>query len=349
MGEGGANGLRSVLALRQSVDLSRHPVSRGEIPAPVLVILGDLLPWPRIEARALGDRRLPERQCLGPEAFALGAAAQPQQEPLPQRTADPSRQRRLVTASPARLIGALPEAAEPDVLLGGEIEPLRVGERPGHPARQRDERQDVQAVVLEHGLERLGAAAPEIVEVERGDQGARHIVNALQAQDARLDRSEAAVREPGRPEPSCRRQEIQVREMLGPGTAGEDEAGLEERKVEPAAVVGHHAVEVGQQRGHGGDQRRLLVQIAHEVLGEHEPIALEEARPDEKGVGPRAAGEAGGLRVQVEEALRRRLRRGLPAQEPEDVGRRFERRSQGELAVAVMELVFVPRDEEAAV
>src|SRR5690348_4653510 len=90
----------------------------------------------------------------------------------------------------------------------------------------------------------------------------------------------------------------------GPSAARQYEAGLQERQVKAAAVERHQTTRPLEQGGQRGQQRRLFVEIAHEMLDDDEAIAIEPPRPNQKRIRARAAGEAGGLRVEEEQALR---------------------------------------------
>ena len=143
---------------------------------------------------------------------------------------------------------------------------------------------------------------PEVVEVGGRDQGAGKIVVAADVEDVLLQRPEAAIGQARAPQTASGAEEVQVEAVAPPATAGQDEARFQQREIKAGSVVRHETVGVAEQGGEGGEQRGLLVEIAHEVLAHLEPVAVEEADADEEGIGARAAGEAGGLGVKVEEA-----------------------------------------------
>ena len=186
-------------ALRPGLGQSQgsDSLSRGQIATAVLIILGQLLPRAEMETRIPRDRRLPEPTRFVPAGLPLGAETEPQEYPFPVGAAEPPRQGGPIALDPAFRIQRLPEAAEPEVLLGSEIKPAGVSEGTSHPPRQRDEGQDVEPVVLKDRPELLGAPAPEVAKIQRRDQRAGHVVNAVEAQDARLNRGEATVGEAG--------------------------------------------------------------------------------------------------------------------------------------------------------
>src|SRR5207249_1538377 len=80
-------------------------------------------------------------------------------------------------------------------VLGAQVVVRREGA--AEPAEERDEREDVVAVVVEDPRQRRGPPGAEEVEVERRNQGARHIVLALEPDDLALERRDrkSVVRE----------------------------------------------------------------------------------------------------------------------------------------------------------
>src|SRR5439155_1242062 len=132
---------------------------------------------------------------------------------------------------------------------------------------------DVVAVVVEHPRERRRPARAEEVEVERGDQGARHVVLALEPEDLALERREPAVGATRRENAAGRPEEVEVGQSRGPAAAREDEARLEERQVEGRAVEGDDSRGLLEERHQRGEQRGLLVEVAQEVLLDNEPGA----------------------------------------------------------------------------
>src|SRR5262249_22498309 len=132
------------------------------------------------------------------------------------------------------------------------------------------------------------------------------IVLAEEAESVLLHRAETAIREPRAPEPARGGQEIEVKDRVGPAATTQHEACLEQRQVEARAVVGDDAVHVAQERIEGGGERGPVAGVSNEVLPPLEAALGEEAHAHEEGVGPGAAGEAGGLGVEIEEARARR-------------------------------------------
>ena len=137
-----------------------------------------------------------------------------------------------------------------------------------------------------------------------------------------------------------------MRQHSRPAPAREHETRLEQRQVEAGAVEGDHAARALEQRGQRGEQRGLLVEVAHEVLRHHERVALDPAGPDEKRVGPGAPGQAGGLRVEEQEPLGREPVTLHARDAREDVERRAPDAVERHAAVAVGQRVFAAHDEQ---
>src|SRR4029450_4905134 len=93
----------------------------------------------------------------------------------------------------------------------------------------------------------------------------------------------------------------------------EHEARLQQREIEAAAVVRHEAVELPEHRLQCAQERRLLVEVAHEELPHLEVLTIEEAHADQEGVGAGAARQAGGLGVEIEEPAALGRRGACPA------------------------------------
>ena len=94
-----------------------------------------------------------------------------------------------------------------------------------------------------------------------------------------------------------------MRQRRGPAPAGQHEAGLQQRQVEAAAVERDDGARTGQQRLERRQQRRLVVEVTHEVLQHDQASVLHPRDADQERVGPGAAGEPGGLGVEEEEAV----------------------------------------------
>ena len=140
----------------------------GEVAAAVLVDLGDLLPGSRVEPSSAADGRFPEGAGLVPAGAALLDGGQPEEDALPSRACQALLERHAVAGEAPVDVGDFPDAAKPDQLLGMEVGDGSPGDRAGDPARERSEREDVVAVVLEDPRERSGCLPPEVVEVREG-------------------------------------------------------------------------------------------------------------------------------------------------------------------------------------
>src|SRR2546426_5880188 len=129
-------------------------------------------------------------------------------------------------------------------------------------------------------------------------QGARHVVLALEPEDLALERREPAVGATRRENAAGRPEEVEVGQSRGPAAAREDEARLEERQGEGRAVEGDDSRGLLEERHQRGEQRGLLVEVAHEVLLDNEPGAVEAPDADGGGVGARPPRQARPLGVQ---------------------------------------------------
>ena len=178
----------------------------------------------------------------------------------------------------------------------------RARHRVRDPAGEGDEREDVVPVVLEHARQLVGPLPAQVLEVHRGDQRARQVVVPEKAQHVLLDGSEAAVDQSRAPEPPGGAEQVHVEDLAGKPSPAEHEARLEQRQVEAGPVVRDEAVELPERLLEHGEQRGLLVEIAHEELAHLELVAVEEADADQERVGAGAAREPGGLGVEVEQA-----------------------------------------------
>ena len=285
-----------------------HGLRGHEVTQAVLVDLRHLLPRPRVEDARAARRGFPQLARGLPARAPLLPPRQPPEEPLPRGAGKPALERHPVAGLAAVGIGRSEEPAEPRQLVGAQIDAGRLRDGVRHPPGERHQGQDVVPVVLEDARHLAGRLPPQVVEVRLRDQRARQIVLADEAERVLLDGAEAAVGQPGAPQPPRRRQEVEVEGSFRPAAPGEHEARLEERQVEAGAVVGHEAVDLPQKRIEGGQQRRLFVEVAHEVLPHLELAAVEEAHAHEEGIGAGAAGQARRLRVEIEEARPARRR-----------------------------------------
>ena len=220
---------------------------------------------------------------------------------LGRRAGEPRGERVAIALERALDVHRLPEPPEPAELAGRQV--LARRQRLAEPAEQRHQRQDVVPVVGEHPAQRRRPPRAKEVEVERRDQAAGDVVLARDTDDLALERRQPAVGQIRRPHAPRRPQQVEVRQGR-PATARQDKARLEQRQVEARPVEGHEAARSLQERPQRRQQRGLLVEIAHEVLREHEAVVLEPGGSDQERVGSRAAGEPGRLGVEEEEPPR---------------------------------------------
>src|SRR6266849_3973476 len=180
---------------------------RGEVAPAVLVELRDLLPGLPIEG-VVGPGGLPERARRVPARGPLLPARQTQAHLVGGGAREVRGERGPVARERALEIHRLPEAAQPREVLGAQVVVRREGA--AEPAEERDEREDVVAVVVEDPRQRRGPPGAEEVEVERRDLGARHVVLALEPDDLALERREPAVGAAGREDAAGRPEEVEV-------------------------------------------------------------------------------------------------------------------------------------------
>ena len=256
----------------------------------------------------------PERLRLAPARTPLLAVGHPQHHALPPGAYEATLERHAIARETAVGVHRLPEPAEPDQLVGVELGRRRLRHRRRHPAGQRGQREHVVAVVLEHPRKLAGPPSPKEVEVHARDQSAGEVVGAAEAEHVLLERPEPAVARAERSR--ARRAGVRrSRWKRSPGQRrrAEHEARLQQRQVEARSVVGDEAVEVSEQGLERGEQRGLLVEVAHEVLPNLEAVAVEEAGPDEERVGTGAARQARWSRCRGRGAACRRAPRRPPA------------------------------------
>ena len=91
------------------------------------------------------------------------------------------------------------------------------------------------------------------------------------------------------------------------------EPALQQGQVEGPAVEGHQQLRPFRQLQHPGEHGPFLGVIPHQVLLHHELIPLEPAQAGQKGDGPRAAGQARGLRVEEQERIEGQILRNRHA------------------------------------
>ena len=161
---------------------------------------------------------------------------------LPRGAREAAVERHPVAGLAAVGVGRLPEPAEPASSSGPSSGPRRLRDRVAPPSRRAPRARGCRG-----GCARRPAAARRAPCVggsrsTRRDERAGQIVLADETQRVLLDGAEPAVRQPGAPEASRGRQEVEVERRLGPAPARQHEARLEQRQVEARAVVGDEAV-----------------------------------------------------------------------------------------------------------
>ena len=127
--------------------------------------------------------------------------------------------------------GARVDASERQRLAGiarfGDADPRQVQQARG----QRRERQEILAIVLEHGDERLRITRTYELKIPRRHLESGDVAGAAQAEQPRLERAERTI--VAGPESPRRMQDVEVRQAIArPLDAMECIARLEERRVE---------------------------------------------------------------------------------------------------------------------
>src|SRR5262245_33581467 len=221
-----------------------HGARGRKVPPSMLVDLGDLVPRLWIESARRARRGLAQGAGLFPAGQLLLTTGESKQDTLPHGTLEPAVERFPVARDAALQIDRLPETTESDQLLRMTPTFGRAGDGGRHPTREHGEREDVVAIVLEHSGQRARALPAQIFEIGVGNHEPRQIVLPCEAKHVMLQRAEATVAEPRAPETARRPQKVEVKSVVGPATAGEDEACLEQGEIEARPVVGHDPVEV---------------------------------------------------------------------------------------------------------
>jgi len=181
----------------------------------------------------------------------------------------------------------------------------------GVPNHCSGEGAQVLTVVVDHASELAAALAAQEGQPRRRRLRAGQVVLAHDAEQLAFHRGEAAVGPHAAEGAAHGVQQVQVRAVLeGVLAALQAVAPLEQRRVVAAAVVADEDAVRRQPGGKGVEHGRLArqgreIQLAHEELP---TLPLGEAKHE--GLGAHAAGEAGGLGVEADEALTRH-RRGV--------------------------------------
>src|SRR5204862_7091860 len=225
-----------------------------------------------------------------PPRAVLFPSREPQTNRVRAISCEPARQRRLEARAGALDVRSFPQAADASMLFGAQRRPSAL-ENATEPSQKTDQGKNIEPVVCEHLAQRLRRPAAQKLKVQTRDRVARHVALAARAQDALLEGAEATVVERIAPHAPGRSHQVDVREAAGPSTPLKNEARLEQRKVEAAAVERHDAARAIQQRCERSEESGLFVEVAHEELRETHTVALDSRGADEKRVGPGAAGK----------------------------------------------------------
>jgi len=236
-------------------------------------------------------RGLPRLAAAAQQAGAPKAGAQPH-GPLPAH-------RRVFRQRALRLAPGLEELAERQAIL-------RVQRRPGGSAevvtQQRqdiDERAEICPIVPQRRFEMPGITVRKVSEVERRHHPAGRIVSPRAPEDGSLDECQRAALQPPAEQAADRVEQIQMRRRR-PGAIlpGQDEPALEQRNVEPLAVVRDNGAGPPQPGRQGPQQGGLLTKVTDQELLDLEHSGLDARDPHEERHAAGAGREPGGLAVE---------------------------------------------------
>src|SRR2546430_1251938 len=143
------------------------------------------------------------------------------------------------------------------------------------PSQKTDQRQHIVAIVREDVSERRRRTTTQEFEVQSRNGVTGHVTRALHAQHALLERSESTIIECVAPHAPRRAHQIDVWEVSPPAAPLQNEPSLQKRHIEAAAVEGDDAARAVEERRERGEERRLLVEIAHEELRPAQAIAVD--------------------------------------------------------------------------
>ena len=194
-------------------------------------------------------------------------------------------------------IGSFQDAAEREHVEGVLGQGARLRDHGQGLAGEGGEGHDVLKIVLEDLDHEAAVLAAEVLEIALGNEGAGDVVLAMKAHHAAFEGLQRARFEPRLPQPPPGVEHVEMARGLTEDPALQPEAAFEKRHVELLAVEGDDGVEAFEIAFHRADEGSLLVEVAHEVLANHEGLALDEADGDEEGRGAGAAREPGGLSV----------------------------------------------------
>ena len=161
--------------------------------------------------------------------------------------------------------------------------------RPRCHERERDQ---IDAIVLEHGLERIGIAAPDESEEARRDLEPGHVANAVISGEMTLEhRQPAAVvvecrtrhRGPLLPQPPRRMQQVEMRHINQRARQPMQQVPrLDERDIEAPAVERDERVVTRRPLGHHPQQRTFVLEARQQELAESQAAVFDDRAAHEK-------------------------------------------------------------------
>ena len=245
--------------------------------------------WPAPRSRTRAGCRAPDRaggpasvsatSCTPPARGLLEPAVAPAPQPQPiERLGariDAGRLRGAAVAGfrAVQRAAALEHAAHRQRFDPVAARRLAAAGQPQRAAGDRGERDQIEAVVLEHRLQRTRIAGPQELEEPSRDLEPVDIADAPQVQQHPLQRRQAApavVRisvRPRPPQPPRRMEHVEVRHFVQRRRhAMEGPARFHHRHVEGLAVVGDDQIGLVEQLRGRREQRPLRVEAAQEEL-----------------------------------------------------------------------------------
>ena len=198
--------------------------------------------------------------------------------------------------------------------------------RPFFHQTQRDrcqdrEREQIEAIVLEHRAERAGVAGAHVMHVPRRDFGARNVSSPCDARE-RLFKHPQGTSSVTAPESPGHREHIEVRHPGERyGATMKEVTSFEDRRIKCSAVEADEHVGIRHPLSNRSQQWPLGAIAGQKELARMKRPIDERAAPNEECIGAGAARQAG--RFQIKELERRFVRRLLNTSRRSEHGQMF--------------------------
>lgn len=199
------------------------------------------------------------------------------------------------------------ESSEPpqvDLFPGGPFP--RLGEDAVDPGEKRRETQDVLRIMRKNGGHELLLSRGEIVEVNPGHLGSRHVHRPFYSEHTILQEPERGSPVYPSPEPTEGIEDVEMEVWRDGMKAAHHAARFKEGKVEAAAIVAHEGRRSSEGLEEDGYESGLSGVIGQKKLRNAELASLDTPDRREKGDGSRPAGETGGLEIEESKRLGRK-------------------------------------------